>query len=179
MTPAVRPAPSVEPARHLLDAAAPWWDLVCFGPPGHEVYLRVRFDVEDEQVRTERRVLEVLAEHTTTPGRCWAAVWEGWTSRGTRPAAPVVDVPERRMLLFEASVDALHDLPSVAWRQAPYGNGPGPHLAWPDDRAWTFACDVDEEDELTVGCARAAADALVVAFGSQARIVAYGEDLST
>ncbi len=80
------------------------------------------------------------------------------------------------MLLFRGEVSAMRDAPGSAWQ----GQGrvlQEPHLVWPEDRSWLVACEVDEEIEFTVACAEDAAEALVVAFGSGARSVTYGQNM--
>lgn len=185
----LRPAADAAPADWLLAAPVDWADLVRFGSPRLAVHLRVPFsavpetarpaadavdavDAVDDQDPALRVAVSVLARHTATPQRCYAAVWEGWTGTAPAPSAPRVGIAHRTMLLFEGPVEALRDAPTTAWWGAPQP-GPAPHLSWPRDRAWCLACDVDEEVEFTVGCSRAAA-ADVLATLPQARTVAYG-----
>lgn len=170
----VRPAPDASAGAYFTGAAAASWELLVFGPPGLDVHLRIAF--ADDEPTHEQVALEVLAQHTGSPQRCYAAVWEGWT-RFRAPAAPSVLIGDRRMLLFEAQVEDLYDVPSLAWSY-PGGQGPAPHLAWPADHAWCLACDVDEEDEFSVGCDARAAAALTRRLAPHVRQVRYGEDLS-
>jgi len=176
---AIEAASTAASGRWLLEEAADWWDLVRFGPPGHEVYVRVAFDDSPlaEPRDTVREALDALAGHTATRDAAYAAVWEGWTGSGRVPAAPVLPVPNRTLLLFTASVAELRDVPEVAWHGVSGHGGAPPHLAWPEDRAWCLACEVDEEIEFTVGCSRAAADALAAALPGHVREVAYGEQV--
>lgn len=181
----VKPAESSAPAEWLLSDRDSWWDLVRFGPRGFARYIRVGFNAhdprwpgpaspEDEQPAL-RQALTLLSEHTATPTRVYAAIWEGWT-HGDRPSAPVLAIPHRTMLLFRGEVSAMRDAPGSAWQ----GQGrvlQEPHLVWPEDRSWLVACEVDEEIEFTVACAEDAAEALVVAFGSGARSVTYGQNM--
>jgi hypothetical protein len=176
----LRPAPNADPARWLLRAEVDWWDLVRYGPPGFDVYLRVPFRDDAEGVAPGgedpalRDALTALAKHTATPAVAYAAIWEGWTSRDPAPEAPRVDVPNRSMLLFTGSVGVMRDAPSLAW----YGSAQGyqePHLVWPEDHAWCLACEVDEEIEFSVGCSDDAAHALAKALPGNMRRVRYGE----
>jgi hypothetical protein len=174
---AIRPAVSAEPAQWLLQSAVEWWDLVRYGPPAFEVYLRIAFaegaDAEGEEPAL-RTALATLASHTTTPGFAYAAIWEGWTS-GPVPSAPRVTIPNRDMLLFTGPVSELRDAPALVWYGSARGVYQGPHLVWPEDHAWCLACEVDEEIEFTVGCAGVAARALADALPGAVRPVLYGE----
>jgi hypothetical protein len=180
---ALRPASSAEPARWLLESDVDWWDLVRYGPPGFEVFVRILLadGADDDEWEGEepalRTALGTLAGHTTTPEVGYAAVWEGWTSLGPIPDAPRVPIPNREMLLFTGPVDQLRDAPALAW----YGSERShsiyqePHLAWPEDHAWCLACEVDEEIEFTVGCTAGAARALAEALPGAVRQVVYAE----
>ncbi len=173
----VRPAADADEARWLLEADVDWWDLVRYGPPGFDVYVRIAFDADAkgdaEGEDSLRSALSTLAAHTTTPATGYAAIWAGWGSGNPAPAAPRVDIPNRAMLLFTGAIDVLRDSPALAWCD---GHGyQEPHLVWPEDRAWCLACEVDEEIEFTVGCSRAAAQALDRALPGVVRRVPYGE----
>lgn len=82
----------------------------------------------------------VLAEQTSTPQRCWFAVWDGF---GDLAVPDVEDarsfaVPQRRMLLLAGAIRAVGTSSlSVApgWQS--------PNLWWPDDRAWCVATEID------------------------------------
>jgi hypothetical protein len=39
----IRPAANADAARWLLRADVDWWDLVRYGPPGFDVYVRIAF----------------------------------------------------------------------------------------------------------------------------------------
>lgn len=176
----VRPAASPEAARWLLRADVDWWDLVRYGPPGFDVYVRIAL-VQDAggvgaagEEPALRTALATLASCTATPDRGYAAIWEGWTGGDPAPRAPRVPIPHRTMLLFTGPVEVLRDAPALAW----FGSAQGyqePHLVWPEDRAWCLACEVDEEIEFTVGCSVDAAQALADALPGAVRRVQYGE----
>ncbi|WP_166140361.1 hypothetical protein [Nocardioides ochotonae] len=176
----VRAATTADPARWLRRSDVGWWDLVRYGPPGFDVYVRIAFaddadqDGEEPAVRT---ALATLAGHTTTPQSGYAAIWEGWTSRGRIPEAPRVAIPHRRMLLFTGPVSELRDAPALAWYGSAQDQLAAPHLVWPEDQAWCLACEVDEEIEFTVGCSVEAARALARALPGAVRKVRYGEDV--
>jgi hypothetical protein len=166
----------------LLESAATedWWHLVRYGPRGLAAYVRVAFESPaleaSEADPALRMALALLARHTTTPQHAYAAIWEGWTIGGATPRAPGVAIPNRSMLLFEGPVGALRDAPQSAWYGAATPVGPAPHLAWPRDRAWCLACDVDEELEFSVGCSVAAAEDLALALPGAVRRVGYGAE---
>ena len=77
---------------------------------------------------------EVLAQHTTTPERCWFGFWEGNTAfDGIPHDVPKLTVEGFRYYLLRGPVaraaDTLHGLEA--------------HLWWPDDRAWYVATHFD------------------------------------
>lgn len=150
----LRPAANADPAGWLLKADVDWSDVVRYGPPGFDVYVRIAFaggterDGEEPALRT---ALATLMDHTSTPAIGYAAIWEGWTSREPAPMAPRVAIPHRAMLLFTGRVDELGDAPALAWYGSADGVSAEPHLVWPEDQAWCLACEVDEEIEFTVG----------------------------
>jgi hypothetical protein len=177
----IRPAANAEAARWLLRADVDWRDLVRYGPPGFDVYVRIALaagvdgaDPAGEQPAL-RLALTTLASCTATPDDGYAAIWEGWTGGDPAPRAPRVPVPHRAMLLFTGPVGALRDAPAVAWYGSAQGRYQEPHLVWPEDRAWCLACDVDEEIEFSVGCSVDAAQALADALPGAVRRVRYGE----
>jgi hypothetical protein len=176
----IRPAANADAARWLLRADVDWWDLVRYGPPGFDVYVRIALaqdahgvDPAGEQPAL-RVALATLASYTATPASAYAAIWEGWISRVPAPQAPRVQIPHRAMLLFTGPVGVLRDAPSLVW----FGSAQGyqePHLVWPEDQAWCLACEVDEEIEFTVGCSLDASQALDRTLPGAIRRVHYGE----
>ncbi|WP_344732788.1 hypothetical protein [Nocardioides fonticola] len=186
----------VRPASNTSDpsavSAASWWvdavraipldTALRFGPPGFERYLRVEFGEEpdgaDDGWWPAGAVLDLLAAHS--PGvALFVGIWEGWTSHGEVPAGPLLALPETPYLTFRrfvvAPCEAAHLFSAAArlWGRRPEWSVP-PHLAWPADRSWFFACDVDEEVEFTVGCSTVVAAALGAAFPERVREVGYG-----
>lgn len=173
----LRPAENAEPARWLLRTGAYWWDLVRYGPPVFDAYVRIALDDgtdRDGEQPALRTALATLADHTTTPAGGYAAIWEGWTSSDPAPEAPPVAIPHRAMLLFAGPIDELRDAPALAWYGSVQGVYQEPHLVWPEDQAWCLACEVDEEIEFTVGCSVPASQALAKALPGAVRRVAYG-----
>lgn len=110
-----------------------------------------------------RALVDVLAHHTMTPGRCWFAAWEGFGSLEDGSAAihflidgsateapppgqyrekpkrhPRFTLPHRGYYLAKGAVtDALE---TVYGFQADYRSA---SLWWPDDRAWCVATEID------------------------------------
>ena len=173
----VRPAANSDPAGWLLRSDVDWWDLVRYGPPGFDVYVRIALsdgvDREGEDPSL-RAALATLSDHTGTPATGYAAIWEGWTAFHPAPTAPRVEIPERTMLLFTGPVADLRDAPALAWLGSADGHFQEPHLVWPEDRAWCLACEVDEDIEFSVGCSAQAAVALSAALPGAVRRVPYG-----
>jgi hypothetical protein len=181
----IRPAADADAAQWLLRSDVDWWDLVRYGPPGFDVYVRIAFP-QDSGADAEkpsgeppadvlRAALTTLASCTATPAQGYAAIWEGWVSGATLPQAPRVEIPNRTMLLFTGPVEALRDAPALAWYGSAAGGLQEPHLVWPEDQAWCLACEVDEEIEFTVGCSAEASQALARALPGAVRRVHYGD----
>jgi hypothetical protein len=182
----VQPAADAGAARWLLQADVSWQDLVTYGPPGFAVYVRIALShaevvtqSDEKPVDSIRAALAALASYTTTADRGYAAVWEGWGGGPPSPQAPRVDIPNRAMLLFTGSVQALRDAPALAWYGSAAGVNQEPNLVWPEDHAWCLACDVDEEIEFTVGCSSEASKTLSGALPGAVRRVHYGERVPT
>lgn len=113
---------------------------------------------------------EVLAAHTSTPGRCWFGLWDGWGWIGdpptgvavlwatTDPSGPVpvtrrapaftreqlsgprVRLPGRDFLLFEGPLAAAGE---IGYRGEDYFFPQSPNLFWPEDRQWCVSTEVD------------------------------------
>jgi len=180
----IRPAENADAARWLLRPDVTWWDLVTFGPPDFDAYVRIAFPDETEapdetdEVDVVGAALATLTAYTTTPDAAYAAIWEGWAGIDP-PVAPRVDIPHRAMLLFAGPVEALRNAAGVAWFGTAAGDLQEPHLVWPADQAWCLACEVDEEIEFTVGCSSAAYQGLVEALPGAVRRVQYGDPVPT
>jgi hypothetical protein len=184
----IRPAANADAAQWLLRSDVDWWDLVRYGPPGFDVYVRIAFAQGSEAeagqpsggppVDAVRTALATLGACTVTPPTGYAAIWEGWVSPPPPvPEAPRVEIPNRSMLLFTGPVDVLRDAPALAWYGSTAGLGLGqpPHLVWPEDQTWCLACEVDEEIEFSVGCSGDVSRALARALPGAVRRVRYGE----
>ncbi len=119
---------------------------------------------------------EVLAAFTTTPDRCFFAVWEGYghlsgglaalTSSGRGEpvppppevrAAPRLEEVERRYLLYVGPLAQVTSFFTGIWSGAP-------NLWWPADRQWFVATDIDLDSTYIGG-----SDALVAALAGDRR----------
>jgi hypothetical protein len=164
-----------DPAQWLLRSHVDWRDLVRYGPPGFDVYVRIALVEDADGAGREgeepalRTALATLVGHTTTPASGYAAIWESWISGVPAPRAPRVAIPDRVMLLFTGPVEELRDAPALAWYGSARGVYQEPHLVWPEDHAWCLACEVDEEVEFTVGCSVGASEALARALPGAVR----------
>jgi hypothetical protein len=120
-----------------------------------------------------RALIDVLGRHTSTPGRCWFCIWDGygWQEEGSLPDraelaghladppvppevrdGPRVQLPWRAYLLYSGPIDA-----ALAFADS---EGRTPNLFWPDDRAWCVASEIDLSSTY-VGGSRRLADELV------------------
>jgi len=98
----IRPAADTDAPRWLLRSDVDWWDLVRYGPPGFDVYVRIAFPQEsgagvvnpsdEAPADAIRTALATLASYTTTPATGYAAIWEGW-GPNSAPQAPRVEIP--------------------------------------------------------------------------------------
>lgn len=89
------------------------------------------------------RVLQgVLARETAGAEPCWFGIWEGFGSlTDAQRAAPSIEAPNRRWHLFRAPLDHL---------ERPFWDCDGverltANLAWPEDRSWCLATEIDAE----------------------------------
>ncbi|XVU29701.1 hypothetical protein ACQPZJ_22255 [Actinoplanes sp. CA-054009] len=134
----------------IATSDADWHQLLTFGPGGFEAYARLRFipdpvrpgqqeaDYEgapDEVSDTEKLgfAAQALAGHTTTPGDCYFALWDGW---GDEFPAPKVFLPGREYFLFRGPLTSFGDYGVRADFQPPA-------FVWPADHAWCLTADVD------------------------------------
>ena len=94
-------------------------------------------------------LVEVLRDFTSTPGRCYFCLWEGYGNIDTRlyKSDSRVKAPGRGYLLFSGPLDAVmaflrRDVPF--WRDSP-------NIWWPEDRAWCVATGIDLYDTYVGG----------------------------
>lgn len=122
---------------------------------------------------------DALAQFTTTPDRCWLAVWAGWGSwhPGSRsmlvaatdphllPSGAVqtdmleppgdaarVRMEHREHFLLSSHLDLVPSFAILGWHQSP-------SLWWPEDRAWCVVTEVDGYSTY-VGGAKSCVDAV-------------------
>lgn len=110
-------------------------------PPGGGPVFGMHDASEGSLPPAEREALvDLLSTHTTTPDRCWFAVWEGFGGLDRGDVDARVDLPQRRYLLAGGPVDAVMDpvptIDDVDW-------GLSANLWWPEDRAWVVATEID------------------------------------
>ena len=96
-----------------------------------------------------RSLVEALREFTSTPGRCYFGLWEGYGNIDTRlyKADSRVRAPGRDYLLFSGPLDAVM---SFLHGDGPFW-GDSPNIWWPEDRAWCVATDIDLYDTYVGG----------------------------
>ncbi len=168
---AVTPSDDVEAASWIAPRLLPFnsYRVGAIVPTRYAAYARIPFDAQ---------LAPILAQHTSTPDRCWFCLWEGyayltgamaertaWNPRGgyaPRPPSPPrlvpppklpagrVQLPNRNYVLFAGSVDQ-----GDGWQD-------GPNLWWPEDRSWCVASEVDLDYTL-VGGSPALAEELIKA----------------
>lgn len=154
----IRHVSSAEPAAWI--SGLTFQEVTTFGPTGFAAYARLRFIPDpartgqrEDQVEVAedhlsdleqaRRAFDHLAKHTTTADHCYLCIWDGFRY-DELPVGPgphvMVDLPHRRYLLLEGSLDALH-----SWETDLGLGGPlvPPALVWPADHEWIFVSDVD------------------------------------
>jgi hypothetical protein len=85
-------------------------------------------------VPVAERLIEVLAQHTTTPDVCWFGVRQGGAVIADHPTLTLGD---REFWLVNGSIE----LATVNFAAEPFEQSA--NLWWPADRAWLVATDVD------------------------------------
>ncbi|MFY1594863.1 hypothetical protein [Micromonospora sp. WMMD737] len=169
--------PDTGAADWLVRSRTPDFQLMTFGPAGFDAYARLRFipdpvragqDEGDVDVSANhpsdlaqaRHALNLLGRFTSTPEDCYFCVWEGYSDIPLPPQVqrgPLVEIPHRRFALLRGPLAALDD-----WEADLGGGHPvaPPAFAWPADRRWCFASDVDPH-WAGIGAGRDAVGALV------------------
>jgi hypothetical protein len=104
-------------------------------------------------------LFDLLAHHTTDPGRCFFCVWEGygWAQEAAGfPPGSRVYLPDRDYLAWTGPLSAAPKIGyeigtrfsdtsvEVDWFQSP-------NLFWPHDRAWCAASEIDFDSTLIGG----------------------------
>ena len=94
-----------------------------------------------------RVVQRLLARQTADSGPCWFGVWEGFAYlTPAQLAAPALAAPGRRWHLFRAPLDHLERSFADGWIEHQTAN-----LAWPADRSWCLATEIDTEATYVAG----------------------------
>jgi len=83
-----------------------------------------------------RALSGVLAPYTSTPDRCWFAVWEGWGGLDVPAGVPKVGLPQRQYYLATGPLAAAHEAVEEHFDRTA-------SLWWPEDRAWCVTTEVD------------------------------------
>jgi hypothetical protein len=171
----LRHARDLEPAAWISDLT--FVEATTFGPSGFAAYARLRYipdptrpgqsesDVEVSEdhlcdLDQARLALAHLAPHTESAELCYFGLWDGYgdDKLAVGPGARVMlDLPHRRYLLMEGSLDALK-----VW-ETDLGRGGllvPPAFVWPADHAWIFVSDVDPH-WAGIGASRAAIENLM------------------
>ncbi len=111
-----------------------------------------RGSIPDEVARV---LVDVLRAETTTPGRCWFGIWEGWGGLGAViAAAPRFALPNRRYHLLGGPIEVASELAAAGPTWDP------PSLWWPSDHAWCVATEIDFNTTY-VGGSRSSIDKLL------------------
>ena len=117
------------------------------------------FDVSPQVGTLPARLAVVLARtlarRTTTPDRCWFAVWHGFAGlRADVRSAPTFAVPNREYHLLSGPIEAAAESVTEPWREQ------SPNIWWPEDRAWCVATEIDLNTTY-VGCNETCRDELL------------------
>ncbi len=125
-----------------------------------EPYPRPHWEVRPEEgtLRTDesRVVVETLTQHTSTPGRCYFCIWEGWGHVDRRLYSDArLRFKHRNYLVFTGPIDAIFSLGEIG-----YPSFQSPNIWWPEDRAWCVATDIDS-DSTYIGGTRECVQALL------------------
>lgn len=162
--------------RHAMHAGAQW-HVISNDQPGSLFDGRgYPGDPTQGQLRphTLAALCGILERHTSTPNRCWFAVWEGWGwmhigahSMLSAPGQPVADtprvppeweldltgpkfsLPHRRYHLFTGPIDAA--TATGSWVTPDWFDPQSPSLFWPDDNVWCVSTEVDRDSTLIGG----------------------------
>jgi hypothetical protein len=118
-------------------------------------------------------LIDVLGRHTSTPGRCWFCIWEGYGWQDEAPLAsraelagrladpPIptevrdgtrVALPGRNYFLYTGPLDA-----ALAFIDS---EGQSPNLFWPEDQSWCVASEIDLSSTYVGGSHQLRADLL-------------------
>jgi hypothetical protein len=94
-----------------------------------------------------RVAVDSLRQHTSTPGRCYFCIWEGWGHVNLRLFGEArLKSKFRNYLVFTGPIDAIFSLGEIG-----YPAFQSPNIWWPEDRAWCVATDVDSDSTYVGG----------------------------
>ena len=94
-----------------------------------------------------RRILvDHLRKATTTPDRCWFAMWEGFGGLNDGGVRERLHLPSRNYLLYSGTIDRALETP-----MDPFPLDQSPNLWWPEDRAWFVATEIDFDSTFVGG----------------------------
>lgn len=125
--------------------------------------------------RLAELLVSALAVHTGTPDSCWYGAWNGKFPSLIQVSAPVFRIPLRDMYLLHGPLSGL-----------PQNLAPSPvearaNIAWPSDRSWVLATDIDLRTTYLAGsmdCVRSLVESSSIeAFSVQSTdLVTLGSD---
>ena len=125
--------------------------------------------LETDLARTLQRV---LARKTADSVPCWFGIWEGFGFlTEAQRAAPSIEAPGRRWHLFRAPLD---HLARPVWDAFEHQSI---NLAWPGDRSWCLATEIDAEVTY-VGGSKELISAILEEAGLEAVPAHLGERLA-
>jgi hypothetical protein len=116
-----------------------WHKLVGLADPrGHLEEMLEPHDGRLDEVECAA-LAQLLGRFTSTPDRCWFAVWYGygdWDIRVPQFDARLLELPYRSYLIYEGPVAAATSFrTSMTFHSA--------NIWWPEDRAWCVATEID------------------------------------
>ena len=113
-------------------------------------------------------LVDHLKKATSTPDRCWFAMWEGFGGIDARGVRERVQLPNRNYLLYSGAIDRALE---SAMNPLPFDQSP--NLWWPEDRAWFVATEIDFDSTFVGGT-----DELIAELVSDERLEALAIALS-
>ena len=116
-----------------------------------EPYPHPRWEVRPEEgslpVDECRVIIETLSEHTSTPGRCYFFIWEGWGHVNHRLFSEArLRFKFLNYLVFTGTIESIFSLGEIG-----YPAFQSPNIWWPDGRAWCVATDIDMDSTYVGG----------------------------
>lgn len=129
----------------------PWmqWDETVIAAASQLPHTWLEPAMGDPDPRVARALVDVLTRHTSTPGNCYFAHWDGYGGPHGFADRIVTLPPDRDMLTYSGTLeDGAHALGEEST-----GVGQGRRAArwWPEDLAWCVGQDIYARS-LLVGC---------------------------